>query len=150
MPAGREIYGWLPIHLCVLFECENLDQNCVKVTKVTKSEVYIADLYKENMDLHSSICHHICLPRKITNEKCQNWYRWKLISPKNNLELFFSIIKLVFRGKHEFYLFYYSAIFKDRVPRDFVEHWNDVIVVKKHVFLHFIEKYVRLKLRKES
>ena len=148
MSAGREIYDWLPIHLCVLFECENLDQICVKVTK--KSEVYIADLYKKNIDSHSSICHHICLPPKITNEKCQNWYRWKLISPKNNLELFFSIIKLVFWGKHEFYLFYYSAIFKDSVPRDFVEHWNDVIVVKKHVFLHFIEKYVRLKLRKES
>ena len=148
MSAGREIYDWLPIHLCVLFECENLDQICVKVTK--KSEVYIADLYKKNIDSHSSICHHICLPPKITNEKCQNWYRWKLISPKNNFELFFSIIKLVFRGKHEFYLFYYSAIFKDRVPRDSVEHWNDVIVVKKHVFLHFIEKYVRLKSRKES
>ena len=26
---------------------------------------------------------------------------------------FFSIIKLVFRGKREFYLFFYNAIFKD-------------------------------------
>ena len=28
---------------------------------------------------------------------------------------FFSIIKLVFRGKRGFYLFHYNAVFKDRV-----------------------------------
>ena len=65
---------------------------------------------------------------------------------------FFSIIKLVFRGKCKFYLFYYSIIFKDRVlfKQSQLSIEIDVIVVKKHVFLNFVEKYVRLKQKKES
>ena len=51
--------------------------------------------------------------------------------------IFFSIIKLVFREKHEFYLLYYNAtIHKDRVllklTRSSIE--INVIVVKKHDF----------------
>ena len=61
---------------------------------------------------------------------------------------FFLIIKLVFRGKSEFYLFCYNAILKDCA----LFHWTqfsieiDVTVVKKtFFFLNFVEKYVRLK-----
>ena len=54
----------------------------------------------------------------------------------------FSIIKLVFRGKREFCLFYYNVILKDRVL--FKQAWSSIeidgIVVKKHVFLSFLEK----------
>ena len=51
--------------------------------------------------------------------------------------IFLSIIKLVFREKHEFYLLYYNAtIHKDRVllklTRSSIE--INVIVVKKHDF----------------
>ena len=60
---------------------------------------------------------------------------------------FFSIITLDFRGKRELYLFYYNAIFKDRVlckqTQSNIE--IDAIVVKKHLFLNFAEKYVKLK-----
>ena len=65
---------------------------------------------------------------------------------------FFLIIKLIFRGKSEFYLFCYNAILKDCV----LFYWTqlsikiDVTVVKKTFFiLNFVEKYVRLKWRKE-
>ena len=61
---------------------------------------------------------------------------------------FFLIIKLGFRGKSEFYLFFNNAILKDCV----LFHWTqlsieiDVTVVKKtFFFLNFVEKYVRLK-----
>ena len=60
--------------------------------------------------------------------------------------VFFSIIKHVFGERREFYLYYYDHIFKDCV----LFRWTcssieiDVIVVKKHVFLNFLEKYVRL------
>ena len=64
---------------------------------------------------------------------------------------FFSIIKLVSRGKREFYLFYYKAFLKDRVlfkkTQPSIE--IDVIVVKKHIFLNFFEKYIRLKWKKK-
>ena len=64
---------------------------------------------------------------------------------------FFSIIKIAFRGKPEFYLFYYNAIFKDGVlfkqTQSSIE--IDVIVVKKYVFLNFVEKHVRLKRKKK-
>ena len=65
---------------------------------------------------------------------------------------FFSIVKLVFRGNCKFYLFYYSVIFKDRVlfKQSQLSIETDVIVVKKHVFLNLVEKYVRLKQKKES
>ena len=59
---------------------------------------------------------------------------------------FFSIIKLVFREKCEFYLFYYKAIFKDRVS--FKQTRSsiaiDVVLVKKtFTFLKMVEKYVK-------
>ena len=60
---------------------------------------------------------------------------------------FFSIIKLVLRQKYKFYLFYYNVIFKDHIlvkqTQPIIE--IDIIVVKKHVFLNFVEKYVGLK-----
>ena len=50
---------------------------------------------------------------------------------------FFPIIKLVFGGQHEFYLFHYNAILKDHITlkstRSSIE--IDGIVVKKH--MHF-------------
>ena len=65
---------------------------------------------------------------------------------------FFSTIKLAFRGKPEFYLFYYNAIFKDRVlfkqTQSSIE--IDIIVAKKHVFLSFVESSVRLKCKKRK
>ena len=60
---------------------------------------------------------------------------------------FFSVNKLVFRGKRGFSLLCCSAILKDRVlfkqTQSTIE--IDVNVVKKHIPLNFIEKYVRLK-----
>ena len=54
---------------------------------------------------------------------------------------FFSIIKLAFRGKREFYLFCYYDIFKDRTLFKQTQSNIEivVIVVKKHVFLYFVE-----------
>ena len=58
---------------------------------------------------------------------------------------FLSIIKFVSREKHEFYLFYYKAIFKDcilfKMTKSSIE--INTIVVKKHMSLNFVEKYVR-------
>ena len=45
----------------------------------------------------------------------------------------------IFWRKHDFYLFHYTAIFKDRVKI------KDVIIVKKYVFFNFVEKYVKKK-----
>ena len=60
-------------------------------------------------------------------------------------------LELIFWEKREFYLFYFNSIFKDRVV--FKETQSsiaiDVIVVKKHPFLNFVEKYARLKWKKE-
>ena len=60
---------------------------------------------------------------------------------------FFSVNKLVFRGKRGFSLLCCSAILKDCVlfkqTQSTIE--IDVNVVKKHIPSNFIEKYVRLK-----
>ena len=66
---------------------------------------------------------------------------------------FFSIVNFFFREKHEFYLFYYGAIFKDGVlfkqTQSSLE--TDVIALKKRIyFSKFVGKYVRLKWKKES
>ena len=56
-------------------------------------------------------------------------------------------MRLVFQEEHEFYLFYYSANFKDHVLFKQTQSCIkiDVILVKKkHVFFYFVEKYVRL------
>ena len=57
---------------------------------------------------------------------------------------FFSITELVFRGKRDFFLFYYNAVFKDCVlfkqTQGIIE--IDVIVVEKHVYLNSVEKYL--------
>ena len=60
----------------------------------------------------------------ITMTQCQNKGERKKFLKNDSLtsyeiifdqKTFFSIIKLVFLGKHECYLFYYNVIFKDRV-----------------------------------
>ena len=66
---------------------------------------------------------------------------------------FFSITKLVFQEKCEFYLFYYlNTISKDWIL--FKYTWLriqiGIIAMKKHVFLNVLEKYVRLKWKKAS
>ena len=56
------------------------------------------------------------------------------------------MIKLVFQGKREFYVFCYDAILKDRVliKKTLSSNEIDVNVVKKHMsFLNFFEKYGR-------
>ena len=63
------------------------------------------------------------------------------------------IIKLVLWGKCEFNLFYYNAIFKDRVlfrkTQSSIE--IDVIVVKKtYVFLNYAQKLVIWKCKKKQ
>ena len=83
---------------------------------------------------------HRCFPVNFTKFLRTSFY----ITPSDNCfcsytiifdqRTFFSIIKLVFRGKLEFYLFYYNPIFKDRVLfkqiRSSIE--IGVTVVKKH------------------
>ena len=62
-----------------------------------------------------------------------------------------TVVKLTFRGKHESYLFHYNAILKDRVFKKTQSSIEiDVMVVKKHDFLSFVEKNVRLKRKKET
>ena len=62
---------------------------------------------------------------------------------------FFSIVKL---EKREFYSLYYNAIFKDSI----LFRWTgssfeiDATVVKKHVFLKFLWKICKVKVKKES
>ena len=65
---------------------------------------------------------------------------------------FFFIVKLVFREKCEFYLFCDNTILKDCVlfKQTQLSIEIDIIVVKKHIFLNFVEKYVRSKRKKES
>ena len=48
---------------------------------------------------------------------------------------FFPIIKLVFGGQHEFYLFHYNAILKDRITLKSTQSSIEIgsIVVKKHM-----------------
>ena len=72
---------------------------------------------------------------------------YKLFSPFFPLfgqRTFFSITELVFRGKRDFYLFYYNAIFKDsalfKQTQGIIE--IDVIVAEKHVYLNSVEKYL--------
>ena len=65
-------------------------------------------------------------------------------------ENFISIIKLFFRRKLEFYLFCYNAVSKDHVLFKQTQSSIEigVIVVKKYVFLNFVEEYVRFKVKK--
>ena len=55
-------------------------------------------------------------------------------------------MKAVCRGKYEFYSFYNDDIIKDgilfRKTQSSIE--IDVTVVKKHVFLNVVERYMRL------
>ena len=71
----------------------------------------------------------------------------------NNIcqRIFFSIIKLAFWEKREFRLFYYKATFKDSVLFELTQSSIEIglIVVKKHVFLNFNGKYLRLKWKKK-
>ena len=64
---------------------------------------------------------------------------------------FFSTVKLVLQGKREIYVFYQNANLKDCVlfKQTLLSIEIDVVVVKKHVFLNFVEKkYVKVKKRK--
>ena len=65
---------------------------------------------------------------------------------------FFSVIKLVFRGERECYLFCYYVIFRYcvffRYTQSSIE--IEVIVVKKHMFLNFVKNYLRHNEKKET
>ena len=55
-------------------------------------------------------------------------------------------MKLVFREKHEFYLFYYDTIFKDHVLFRQTQSRIEIdAIVVKNMSVNFVEKYVRLK-----
>ena len=59
---------------------------------------------------------------------------------------------MFYKIKRELYLFFYDNIFKDRVLFKKTQSSLEigVIVVKKHVFLNFMENYVRLKWKKKK
>ena len=65
---------------------------------------------------------------------------------------YFLCNNICFPRKREFHLFYYNAIFKDRVSFKLTQSSIeiDVIVVKKYVFFNFVENYVRLQWRKRK
>ena len=66
---------------------------------------------------------------------------------------FFSIIKLAFSGKHEFYSFYNDIIFKDSIffKKTQSSIKIDVIVVKKYIIclLRFYWKVCKIKMKKK-
>ena len=69
---------------------------------------------------------------------------------------FFSIIKLIFQGKREFYFFYYKTIFTYQVlfKQTQLSIKITIIVVKNikktYVFLNCAKKCIRLKLKKKK
>ena len=57
----------------------------------------------------------------------------------------FSFIKLLFQQNHELYFMYSITMQFLMIVETLSSIEIDVIVAKKHVFLNFIEKYLRLK-----
>ena len=59
-------------------------------------------------------------------------------------------MKLVFREKREFHLFYYNVIFKDRVLFKSTQWSIDVTVVKNIYLFKFSWKLCKIKVKKEN
>ena len=96
---------------------------------------------------------YIVMSNVFKGERTKNFKKRLTYFLCNNIwsEKFISITKLVFHVKRELYLFYYNTIFKDHIllkqTQSSIE--IDAIIVKKHVFFNFVEKYARFKWKKK-